>query len=77
MIMGSKMLDLYDTNNWARIKFETDTSGLPLRTLFHLAFYAPQPAVFFFDGFNAKAIGIRGWMHYCSILMVILKAAFG
>ena len=48
------MLDLYDTNNWARVKFETDTSGLPLRTLFNLAFYAPQPAVFFFDGFNAK-----------------------
>lgn len=50
------MLDLYDTNNWARVKFETDTSGLPLRTLFNLAFYAPTPSVFFFDGYNAKAM---------------------
>ena len=49
------MLELYDTNNWARVKFETDTTGLPLRHLFETAYSLPEPAVFFFDGIQAKA----------------------
>jgi len=49
------MLDIYDCNNYVRVKFETDTSGLPLRNLFTDAFTS-APALYIFDGANAKAL---------------------
>jgi 5'-3' exonuclease len=49
------MLELFDSNNWARIEFEVDPTGLPLRRLFYKAFYSSTPSVFFFDGAGGKA----------------------
>lgn len=46
-------INLVDTNNYARIKFETD--AFALRSLFEHAFRDPEPYIFVFDGRNAKA----------------------
>ncbi len=59
------MTKLYDTNNYARKVFERSSSGLPLRELFDEAFFGP-PAVFFFDGPNAKALRLALYPEYKS-----------
>ena len=56
-------MELYDTNNWARIAFEADSSGLPLRNLFHRAFHSPL-AVYFFDGYGAKKLRLAKYPLY-------------
>lgn len=48
-------LNLVDGNNFARVQFEADPGGLPLRTLFIKAFHDPNPSVYVFDGKDAKA----------------------
>lgn len=49
-------LNLVDGNNFARIQFEADPGGLPLRTLFIKAFHDPNPGVYVFDGHDSKAL---------------------
>lgn len=46
-------INIVDTNNYARIKFETD--AFALRSLFEHSFRDPEPYIFVFDGRNAKA----------------------
>lgn len=50
------MVNLFDSNNYARVEFEVDPTGLPLRRLFHKAFYDLNPCLFIFDGFGAKKL---------------------
>lgn len=49
------MLKLFDCNNTVRVRFEADTTGLPLRGLFLEAF-SSGPNVYFFDGKGSKAL---------------------
>lgn len=51
--MTTPKLNLIDTNNHARIKFETDPFAL--RALFERAFRDPEPMIYVFDGRDAKA----------------------
>lgn len=48
------VLQIYDTNNWVRKRYEADSSGLALRNLFNLAFHSIEPTIFVFDGKNSK-----------------------
>jgi hypothetical protein len=50
------LLNLFDGNNFARVQFEADPGGLPLRNLFVRAFQDPLPGIFVFDGVNSKAM---------------------
>ncbi len=47
-------LQLFDTNNFLRKRYEADKSGLALRNLFNLAFYSPEPMIFVCDPPDAK-----------------------
>lgn len=49
------MINIYDCNNWVRVQFETDPSGLALRNLFNEAYHSPEVGFYVFDGFNSRA----------------------
>lgn len=49
------MLNIYDCNNYVRVRFEKDPTGLPLRRLFEEAYHS-APALYVFDGFDSKAM---------------------
>lgn len=48
-------MDIFDCNNYVRVKFEKDPTGLPLRLLFSEA-YSNPPSLYVFDGFKSKAL---------------------
>ena len=50
------MLNIFDSNNYIRIQYQVDTTGLTLRNLYNQALYSPRcTSIFVFDGYNAKA----------------------
>lgn len=57
-------LDLYDANNYVRVKFETNVGGLALRQIFEEAYYLPEPAIYVFDGFNSKKMRLAKYPAY-------------
>lgn len=59
-------LKIYDGNNFARIRFEADPTGLPLRSLFTEAFFDPTPSIFIFDGKDSKALRLAQYPEYKS-----------
>ena len=60
------MLNIYDANNYARIEFEVDPTGLPLRRLFSKAFFDNQPGIYVFDGKGHKALRLAQYPEYKS-----------
>lgn len=60
------MLHLFDGNNHARVEFEVDPTGLPLRRLFSKAYYSIAPEIYIFDGKNSKALRKAQYPEYKS-----------
>ena len=48
------MIHIFDCNNWVRVQYETDPSGLALKNLFNEAYYSPDLHIYVFDGFNSR-----------------------
>lgn len=49
------MINIFDCNNWVRVKYETDSTGMALRNLYTEAFSSPDTSFYIFDGYNSKA----------------------
>lgn len=58
------MLNIFDGNNYARVEFEVDPGGLPLRRLFTKAFFEPKPSIYVFDGKNSKDLRLALYPGY-------------
>lgn len=59
-------LNIFDGNNFARVEFEVDPGGLPLRRLYSKAYFDSNPCIFVFDGKNSKALRLAQYPQYKS-----------
>lgn len=49
------MINIFDCNNWVRVKYEKDSGPVAIRQLFTEAFTSVEPCFYIFDGYNSKA----------------------
>lgn len=59
-------LNIFDGNNYARVEFEVDPTGLPLRRLHSKAFFDAEPGIYVFDGPGHKALRLAQYPEYKS-----------
>lgn len=64
--MEKIMLNIFDGNNYARVEFEVDPTGLPLRRLFSKAYFEQQAGIYVFDGAGHKALRLAQYPEYKS-----------